>query len=145
MAHSHLDPVKHPAGCACGEEPIWTGTSGLSRQRPTSPPPAAEAAVPGGQALLFTTPTCPNCRLAVTMLDKQNFPYQKLNAEENVELAKQFGVKQAPTLVITTENGFEKYAGAGAIKQYAMAPQRLMTEFSPPRPRGGAGQYRAAA
>ncbi len=55
------------------------------------------------------------------MLDKQNFPYQKLNAEENVELAKQFGVKQAPTLVITTENGFEKYAGAGAIKQYAMA------------------------
>ena len=78
--------------------------------------------MPGGQALLFHhAPPCPNCRLAVTMLDKQNFPYQKLNAEENVELAKQFGVKQAPTLVITTENGFEKYAGAGAIKQYAMA------------------------
>ena len=53
------------------------------------------------------------------MLDKQNFPYEKLNAEENVELAKQFGVKQAPTLVVTTDSGFEKYAGAGAIKQYA--------------------------
>ena len=75
--------------------------------------------VPAGKNLLFTTPTCPNCRLAVTMLDKQNFPYEKLNAEENVELAKQFGVKQAPTLVVTTDGGFEKYAGAGAIKQYA--------------------------
>ena len=38
-----------------------------------------------------------------------------------INFGQQFGVKQAPTLVITTENGFEKYAGAGAIKQYAMA------------------------
>ena len=50
------------------------------------------------------------------MLDKQNFPYEKLNAEENVELAKQFGVKQAPTLVVTTEGGFEKYAGRRSHK-----------------------------
>ena len=121
VAHSHLDPVKHPAGCACGEEPDMDRHIGAEPAKADEPAPATEAAVPGGQALLFTTPTCPNCRLAVTMLDKQNFPYQKLNAEENVELAKQFGVKQAPTLVITTENGFEKYAGAGAIKQYAMA------------------------
>ena len=121
VAHSHLDPVKHPAGCACGEEPDMDRHIGAEPEKADEPAPATEAAVPGGQALLFTTPTCPNCRLAVTMLDKQNFPYQKLNAEENVELAKQFGVKQAPTLVITTENGFEKYAGAGAIKQYAMA------------------------
>ena len=96
---------------------------GAEPAKADEPAPATEAAVPGGQALLFTTPTCPNCRLAVTMLDKQNFPYQKLNAEENVELAKQFGVKQAPTLVVTTDGGFEKYAGAGAIKQYAAAHQ----------------------
>ena len=79
--------------------------------------------MPAGQNLLFTTPTCPNCRLAVTMLDKQNFPYEKLNAQENAELAVKYGVKQAPTLVVTTENGFEKYAGAGAIKQYATTHQ----------------------
>ena len=34
-----------------------------------------------------------------------------------------YGVKQAPTLVVTTEGGFEKYAGAGAIKQYATTHQ----------------------
>ena len=36
------------------------------------------------------------------------------------ELAKKYGVKQAPTLVVTDGEHFEKYAGAGAIKQYAV-------------------------
>ena len=126
LGHSHLDPVKHPAGCGCGcgDEPDLDRHIGAEPKAPQASVPVNNAAsVPAGHALLFTTPTCPNCRLAVTMLDKQNFPYEKLNAEENVELAKQFGVKQAPTLVVTTDGGFEKYAGAGAIKQYATAHQ----------------------
>ena len=103
IAHSHLDPAKHPASCACGEEPAA----------------GEQAAAPAaGTALLFTTPTCPNCRLAVTLLDRQGFSYEKLNAEENADLARHYGVKQAPTLIVPTEAGFEKYAGAGAIKQY---------------------------
>ena len=120
LAHSHLDPLKHPTGCGCDHEPDLDRHIGAEPKAAQSAAASeAASAVPAGHALLFTTPTCPNCRLAVTMLDKQNFPYEKLNAEENVELAKQFGVKQAPTLVVTTEGGFEKYAGAGAIKQYA--------------------------
>ena len=55
------------------------------------------------------------------MLDKQGFAYEKLNAEDNAELAMKYGVKQAPTLVVTDGEHFEKYAGAGAIKQYASA------------------------
>ena len=43
--------------------------------------------------------------------------FTMIQTADNV--AKQFGVKQAPTLVVTTDGGFEKYAGAGAIKQYA--------------------------
>ena len=39
-------------------------------------------------------------------------------AGENAELAKKYGVKQAPTLIVPDRNGFEKIAGAGAIKQY---------------------------
>ena len=110
VAHSHLDPVKHPhaAACGCDVEP--------DLDRHIQPAAQVEKA---GSALLFTTPTCPNCRLAVTMLDKQGFAYEKLNAEENAELAKKYGVKQAPTLVVTDGEHFEKYAGAGAIRQYA--------------------------
>ena len=47
--------------------------------------------------------------------DKAGFKYEKLMAGDNVELALNYGVKQAPTLVITDGESFEKFAGAGAI------------------------------
>ena len=72
----------------------------------------------GARAILFATPTCPNCRIACSYLDKAGFGYEKLMAEENAELAAKYGVKQAPTLVITDGKGFEKFAGAGAIKKF---------------------------
>ena len=79
--------------------PTWTSTSGAGpKAAQTAASSESASPVPAGQNLLFTTPTCPNCRLAVTMLDKQNFPYEKLNAQENAELAVKYGVKQAPTL-----------------------------------------------
>ncbi|MDY4488094.1 MAG: anaerobic ribonucleoside-triphosphate reductase, partial [Candidatus Limivicinus sp.] len=70
------------------------------------------------RAILFATPTCPNCRIACSYLDKAGFAYEKLMAEENADLAIKYGVKQAPTLVIVTGASFEKFAGAGAIKQF---------------------------
>ena len=84
----------------------------------------ARATAPAGavkgekRAILFATPTCPNCRIACSYMDKAGFRYEKLMAEENAELAKQYGVKQAPTLIVTDGVNFEKFAGAGAIKQY---------------------------
>ena len=79
---------------------------------------APEKDVKGGRAILFATPTCPNCRIACQYMDKAGFAYEKLMAAENAELAKIYGVKQAPTLIITDGDKFEKIAGAGAIKQY---------------------------
>jgi len=70
------------------------------------------------RTILFATPTCPNCRIACSYLDKAGVAYEKLMADENVELAKSLGVKQAPTLVIIDGEDVQKYAGAGAIKQY---------------------------
>ena len=82
-------------------------------------PKTAEAAVSGEtRAILFATATCPNCRIACSYMDKAGFKYEKLLADENAELAKQYGVKQAPTLIITDGVNFEKIAGAGAIKEY---------------------------
>ena len=78
----------------------------------------AGMADPGAKALLFATPTCPNCRIAVSYLEKAGYPYEKLFAEENAELALSYGVKQAPTLVVPENGGYQKYAGAGAIKQF---------------------------
>ena len=81
--------------------------------------PAAPAEkVKAKRAILFATPTCPNCRIACQYLDKAGFAYEKLMANENAELARHYGVKQAPTLVLVDGDKFEKIAGAGAIKQY---------------------------
>ncbi len=65
---------------------------------------------------LFTSPTCPNCKIACAMLDKASYPYQKIMATENVELTNALGIKQAPTLVVVSGGKAEKYAGVGAIK-----------------------------
>ena len=98
-------------------------TSVLRHDGPLHPDAAPEAAEEHvdeahSRAILFATPTCPNCRIACTYLDKAGFKYEKLMAEDNAELALSFGVKQAPTLVITDGREFEKFAGAGAIKTF---------------------------
>jgi len=56
--------------------------------------------------------------MSFSYLDKAGFKYEKLMADENAQLALSFGIKQAPTLVITNGDSFEKYAGAGAIKEF---------------------------
>ena len=75
-------------------------------------------AVGGKKNLLFVSPTCPNCKLAMALLDKAGFTYEKLIATENVELTNQYGVKQAPTLVLVDDENFEKYKGVSDIKGY---------------------------
>ncbi len=70
------------------------------------------------EILLFATKTCPNCRIAATFLDKANVNYRKVYVEDNADLAKQLGIKQAPTLVVPTANGSEKIVNASNIKKY---------------------------
>ena len=70
------------------------------------------------KAQLFTRVTCPNCRVAEKLLDKDGFAYDNLVAEENPELCRQYGIKGAPTLVISDGVHFEKYYGVAEIKKY---------------------------
>ena len=65
---------------------------------------------------LFTTKTCPNCKIAKEYLANED--YKLIDAEENYELAKEFGVMQAPTLVVLNGNVQEKYVNASNIKKY---------------------------
>ena len=86
-------------------------------------PKEAEAACDCGPAIadgiyLFTTATCPNCKIAVPMLDKAGVSYVKLLAEENVELVNELGIKQAPTLVVIADGNVEKFVGVSDIKRY---------------------------
>ncbi|NLZ90170.1 MAG: ribonucleoside triphosphate reductase, partial [Clostridiales bacterium] len=79
------------------------------------------AAELGDGLYLFTSETCPNCRVACQMLDKAGAPYQVLLAAENRELALQYQVKQAPTLVQVVSGKADKYVGVPEIKRCLQA------------------------
>ena len=65
---------------------------------------------------LFTTSTCPGCRMAKRILEGQE--YQLVDAEKNPEMVSQFGIRQAPTLVIVQGNTVKKYVNASNIQKY---------------------------
>ncbi len=66
---------------------------------------------------LFTTATCPNCKIACQLLDKNGVAYTKLLADENKDMAMSFEVKQAPTLVVVKNGEVNKIAGVSDIKK----------------------------
>ena len=88
---------------------------------------AASAQAPQSDAVredavyLFTTKTCPNCRLAKSILDGAGFAYRVIDAEENGNLVETYGVRQAPTLVVVQGGEVSCYANASNIKKYAEA------------------------
>ncbi len=65
---------------------------------------------------LFTTKTCPNCAVAKEMLSDEN--YVLVDAEEEVEMTRKYGVMQAPTLVVVNGEQTKKYVNASNIQKY---------------------------
>ena len=87
-AHSvrHSTPAAAPSaeGCRDGSQP---------------------SAAPDG-LLLFTTSTCPKCVMAKKFLADAGLAYETVVVDKDPALAKQYGVRQAPTLLVI-ENGQE--------------------------------------
>jgi len=77
-----------------------------------------EAAVTADRVLLFTTKTCPNCRVAKPMLDKAGVQYEVIDAEEQADLSRSLDIRQAPTLVAMQGDKASKYAGVQQIRSY---------------------------
>ena len=71
------------------------------------------------EMLLFTTKTCPNCRIAKAALDKSGMKYRVVDAEENPELCKKFNIQQAPTLVAFTDGVATVVSNASQIRTFA--------------------------
>ena len=70
----------------------------------------------GNGMFLFTTKTCPNCRIAKEFLKDED--YKVVDAEENPELSDAYGIMQAPTLVLVKDGKVEKFVNASNIKKY---------------------------
>ena len=67
---------------------------------------------------LFTTKTCPNCRIAKECL--KGTDYTVVDAEENPDMSSRFGIMQAPTLVLVGKDGeIKKFVNASNIRKFA--------------------------
>jgi ribonucleoside-triphosphate reductase len=51
-------------------------------------------------------------------MEKAGFAYEKIAADERRDLVERYGVKGAPTLVISDGVNFEKYYGVPEIKRF---------------------------
>ncbi len=66
---------------------------------------------------LFITKTCPNCGIAKEYLKGNS--YAVIDAEENPDLAREYSIMQAPTLVEIKEGIVKKYVNPSNIKRFA--------------------------
>ncbi|MBQ7364387.1 MAG: ribonucleoside triphosphate reductase [Clostridia bacterium] len=98
------------------------GKSTLTHQGVKNPEAVATVPVSSEEEtvslMLFTTPTCPNCKVAKMKLDKAGIAYDVINANESPDLVSRFGVKGAPTLVVAGSKKYDIYKGVSDIIKY---------------------------
>ena len=67
---------------------------------------------------MFTTKTCPNCKIAKAMLSDAGIVVRVVDAEVETDLARKYAILQAPTLVYPTEDGVGVAKGIGEIRKF---------------------------
>ena len=107
IGHSHFTGGIHRHEACCGDGTVAHGMQ----------PEEVGTVSAAHTAQLFTRTTCPNCRVAEKMLDKAGVAYENLTAEEHPDLCREYGIKGAPTLVLSDGVHFEKYYGVAEIKK----------------------------
>ena len=70
------------------------------------------------KVILFATTTCPNCKMAARFLDAAGISYEKVYADENKALAEEYGIQQAPTLIVIKDGKAEKIVNLSNIRAF---------------------------
>ena len=68
--------------------------------------------------ILFKTETCPNCKMAEKFLGDAGIAYDTVYANKQPDLAKEYGVMQAPTLVVVKGDTTEKIVNVSNIRKF---------------------------
>ena len=55
--------------------------------------------------ILFTTPTCPNCKMAEKIFEKKGIKYKTVDATQRQDLVEKYNISTAPTLLVETNKG----------------------------------------
>ena len=115
-AQEYKDRVVYAEAKLTGKQPLYVNAE-CGMQSAECRVQSEEVVAPE-RLLLFTTKTCPKCRMAKMFLDQAGLSYEALLAEENAELTKSYGIKEAPTLVVISGDKAEMISGPSDIKGY---------------------------
>lgn len=72
----------------------------------------------GTSIVLFTTTTCPNCRLVEKLLDSKGVEYEVVNVNERPELADKYDVMTAPSMLVKEADDYHIYGGLSEIRSF---------------------------
>jgi len=117
ILHSGAPAVK-PVEAEKKEEQPAVGGKHATRTMVTMTKDDVKIQHPDTVKYLFTTSTCPNCKIAKKMLAEAEEEYQLIDAEKNPELVSRYGIMQAPTLVVIEGDETKKYVNASNIQKY---------------------------
>jgi len=70
------------------------------------------------ETLLFSTKTCPNCKMAKMLLEKAGICFRTVYAEDEAELARKFKIVKAPTLIVPHDNTYDVIENVSNIKGF---------------------------
>ena len=90
-------------------------------ETPAAPAPSKAAApIAGAGAILLTTKTCPNCRMAKRMLSDAGIPFRLVYAEEKdgAGLARAYDISAVPTLLAKENDAVHLYYNVNHIRQF---------------------------
>ena len=71
--------------------------------------------------ILFTTPTCPNCKMAKMLLQKAGMDVEIVDATTNTEMAKEYNVTKAPTMFVNIKGQQLRLENVSDIKKFIEA------------------------
>ena len=119
MVKRFHEPLFGAAAPAAAPSAVKLETAEAPAVRPeAAPAPEAKGAADG--LILFTTSTCPKCVMAKKFLADAGISYDTVVVDKDPLLAKKFGVRQAPTLLVI-KNGeeVERVENPSNIRLYA--------------------------
>ncbi len=92
-----------------------SGPRSTAAEMPEAP---ADAVSLADGTYLFASVTCPNCKIAKSLLGKAGVAYDEIIANDHVDLSEAVGIRQAPTLVIVKDGNVEKFAGVAGVQSF---------------------------
>ena len=101
MFHRFHEPLSAAAAPAAAPAAVKLETVAADAHvSPAAPACSGAQCAPQSGLLLFTTSTCPKCVMAKRFLADAGLSYETVVVDKDPALAKQYGVRQAPTLLV---------------------------------------------